>query len=380
MTRPPIVVLGSASGPRADAFRAALTRLGETDAVYFSYAQFLAAPGTFAAAVRPGTILRFDSPDRERDSLKALYQLGAASTARAGYTVYEGVALDELLDSRGAIGSPAQLGFGLNAALTKAATLAAKRGARLLADPAELITTFDKTATTAHLEAHGVTVPRAIGPVSGFDDLMEKMNAAHLSRVFVKLRFGSSAAGMTALALGPGGQIVAYTTAIHGSRGLMHATRDVRRLVHHHDVREVVDGLSPLGLHAEAWLPKANIKGRSADLRVVLVAGEPVFGVMRLSPHPMTNLHLGGARRPADTLRRRAGEAAWSAMLESCRAAGKAFPSCFMLGVDAAILADGRRHALFEVNAFGDHVKGATYRGCTPQEWQVLRYRMHKAA
>lgn len=378
--RAPIVVLGAATGPRAEAFRAALTRFRMPPAAFFSYDSFLERPDAFEAALLPGAVLRFDSPDREIASLKALHRLGAAAVADAGYAVLDGAALDRQAGQPGAIGSPAQLAFGLHLALEKAAAIAVRRGARLLAAPSEVALTFDKTASAAHLQERGIPVPRQIGPVSGFDDLIARMRSKRISRAFVKLRFGSSAAGMTALALGPGGQIVVYTTTLLGADGVPRSTRDLRRLVHHRDVAAVIDALAPLGLTAEAWLPKAGVEGGSADLRLILVDGEPVFNIMRISPHPMTNLHLGGSRRPPDALRARAGEAVWGALIESCRAIGRAYPSCFMLGVDAAILAGHRRHAVFEVNAFGDHVKGVTYQGCSPQEWQVLQYRRREAA
>jgi hypothetical protein len=376
----PIVVLGAATGPRAEAFRAALTRFGRAPATFFAYDRFLAQPEDFEAALRPGAVVRFDSPDRERTGLIALYRLGADAAAAAGYAVLDGATLEARLAEHGAIGSPAQLAFGLRLALEQAAATAARRGARLLAMPSEIALAFDKTACATHLGARGVPVPRWIGPVSGFDELIERMRASRLSRVFVKLRFGSSAAGMTALALGPGGNAVARTTAVRCADGVARATRKVRQLVHHRDIAGLIYALAPLGLHAEAWAPKAGVKGGSADLRLIVVDREPVFNVMRVSPHPMTNLHLGGMRRPPDSLRSRVGDAAWQALIETCRAVSRAFPSCFMLGVDAAILAGDRRHAVFEVNAFGDHVKGVAYQGCTPQEWQVLRYRGLKAA
>jgi hypothetical protein len=376
----PIVVLGAATGPRADAFQAALKRFGRAPAAFFSFDRFLSQPDAFEAALRLGGALRFDSPDRERAGLIALYRLGAETAAEEGYAVLEGNALEARLAQPGAIGSPAQLAFGLELALKQAATMAAARGARLLAKPSDVALSFDKTACAAHLAERGIAVPRQIGPVADFDELIERMRSARLSRAFVKLRFGSSAAGMTALALGPGGAIVAHTTAVIGEDGVPRATRDVRRLIHHAHIRSVIDALAPLGLHAEAWLPKAGAAGGVADLRLIVVDGEPVFNVMRVSPHPMTNLHLGGARRSPDALRARVGEAAWRALIESCRAVSRAFPSCFVLGVDAAILAGDRRHAVFEVNAFGDHVKGVAYQGCTPQEWQVLRYRRSREA
>jgi len=380
MKPPPIVVLGAASGPRTEAFRAALARLGEAPAEFLSYQRFLGHPSLLAGMLQAGAILRFDSPDRELACLRALYEAGAGSADIAGFPVFTGPSLDRILHRRGPIGSPAQLAFGLQHALTLAATIARERGARLLADPGEVARSFDKSANAEHLDALGIPVPRRIGPVACFDDLIAKMRSERLGRVFVKLRFGSSAAGMTALALGPGGQIVAYTTAIAGDGGAACATRAVRRLAQHREVREIIDLLAPLGLHAEAWQPKAGVDGRSSDLRILTMNGEPVFNVMRLSPHPMTNLHLGGTRRPPDALRRRVGEAVWGALLQSCRAVARAYSACSMLGVDAAILAGDRRHVVFEVNAFGDHINGVTFRGCTPQEWQILQYRMRDAA
>ena len=380
MRQPPIVVLGAASGPRAEAFRAALARLGEPPVEFLSYERFLGDPALLADMLQPGAIVRFDSPDRERASLYALYRAGAEAAALAGFPVFTGPALDGILDRRGPIGSPAQLALGLTHALSQAAAIARGRGARLLANPVEVARSFDKLANSEHLHAHGIPVPRRIGSVANFDELLAKMREERLARVFVKLRFGSSAAGITALGLGPGGQIVAYTTAVAGEAGVPYATRAVRRLAQHREVREIIDLLAPLGLYAEAWLPKAGIDGRNSDLRIVTVSGQPVFNVMRLSPHPMTNLHLGGVRRSPEALRERVGKVAWGKLLESCRAVACAYPGCSMLGIDAAVLSDNRRHTLFEVNAFGDHIKGVTFRGCTPQEWQILQYRMRDAA
>ena len=83
--RPPlIVVLGAATGPRAEAFRAALSRLVQPQAEFLSYERFLRNPGALAALLQAGTIVRFDSPDRERESLCAIYQAGAASAAAGG--------------------------------------------------------------------------------------------------------------------------------------------------------------------------------------------------------------------------------------------------------------------------------------------------------
>src|SRR5688500_3656120 len=90
----PIVVLGAATGSRADAFQAALTRFGRAPAALFSFDRFLSQPDVFEAALRPGGALRFDSPDRERAGLVALYRLGAETAAERGYAVLEGGTLE----------------------------------------------------------------------------------------------------------------------------------------------------------------------------------------------------------------------------------------------------------------------------------------------
>ena len=51
--------------------------------------------------------------------------------------------------------------------------------------------------------------------------MIAAMRADRMPRVFVKTRYGSSAAAMMALALGPRGQIAAYTTAALGADALL---------------------------------------------------------------------------------------------------------------------------------------------------------------
>jgi hypothetical protein len=374
MSFPPVVVLGATTGPRREALSAAMARRGVMDPRFIGYDRFVADPGTLTDALTPGAVVRFDSPDRDRASLAGLYGAGAALAEDAGYRVLSGAALAGVLDARGPIGSPAQLALGLARTLSEAATRATAAGARLLAGPGDVACSFDKTACSQHLEARGLPVPRRIGAVSGFDDLIEQMRSARLPRVFVKLRHGSSAAGMTALAQGAGGQLAAYTTAVIGDGGVLSSTRAVQRLTNPRELGGLIDRLAPLGLHVEAWLPKAGSEGRSMDLRVIVVAGRPVFSILRLSANPMTNLHLGGERRPAGVLRRRVGETTWRRLMEMCTQAARAFPSCFMVGVDAALLVGDRRTSILEVNAFGDHVKGVRYRGFTPHDWQIIHW------
>lgn len=190
--------------------------------------------------------------------------------------------------------------------------------------------------------------------------------------MFVKLRHGSAAAGMMALAR-HGNRWSAVTTAVLDAGGRVCATRTVRRITDRLSIAALVDRLAPLGLHVEAWLPKIGIAGQVADLRLVIIDGGPVYPVLRTSRHPMTNLHLGGSRATVDGLVARIGTGAWEALLGSARAAAGCFPRSHALGLDIVVLADGRRHALIEVNPFGDFVNDFEIGGRSIHDAQIAR-------
>ena len=120
-----------------------------------------------------------------------------------------------------------------------------------------------------------------------------------------------------------------------------------------------MDRLAPDGLHVERWFPKADLDGRVIDLRVVVIAGRPTHVVVRTSRGPMTNLHLGGARgRPGRRCARAPAGAGYEAAMETCERVAACFPGSLQVGVDLMFSSDWRRHAVAEVNAFGDLLPG----------------------
>ncbi|MFJ9695931.1 STM4014 family protein [Kitasatospora sp. NPDC101183] len=237
--------------------------------------------------------------------------------------------------------------------------LAARPGLRLLGDPEEIAVMFDKRRAHALLSGAGVPVPRALGgEVSGWEHLRERLSEAGLRRVFVKPAHGSSASGVTALEFGPRGRVMA-TTSVELTGGGLHNSLRVRRYDRERDVAAIVDALAPDGLHVEQWVPKASQSGRSADLRVVVVAGRATHVVVRTAAQPMTNLHLGGARGSLAAAEEAAG-AAWPALLETAERAAACFPRSPMVGVDVLPTAGWRRALVGEVNAFGDLLPNLT--------------------
>ena len=361
-----IVSLGPVSGPRHASFAAACERFGMPVRT-IGWNAFLADPAILDSALHPGAYLRFDTPDQDIASIAALYCAGEATALEKGIeTLPQG---SEARLAQGDIGSPAQLAFGLAAAVDVASRIAQRHGAHVSTNAEEVACSFDKTATLQRLREAGVPIPRYMLPFTSFETLAHVMEAIPRPRLFVKLRYGSAAAGMIALAR-HGNQWRAITTAEPYADGIR-ATRNLRRLDSFAQIAQLIDRLSPLGLHAETWLPKIGIDGRVADVRLVMLADGTIFPVLRTSRHPMTNLHLGGTRGPVEPLIRRIGADHWEAILASARKAARCFPASHVLGIDVAILADGRSHALLEVNVFGDFVKEVTVGGLTPHEAQV---------
>ena len=247
---------------------------------------------------------------------------------------------------------------GFSEALHRVAAAARAGGARLLNDPDEILVLGDKRACHARLAAAGLPVPPSLPPVAGYRELRVAMVEDGWQRVFVKPVYGSSASGVIALATAGGApERIRATTSVELSHGRLFNSLRVRTYHDEASVAAIVDALAPDGLHVERWFPKAGLGDRVVDLRVVVIAGRPSHVVVRASRHPMTNLHLGGARGDlAEVKERAAGH--YDSALETCAAVARCFPVSLHLGVDLMFAPGWRRHAVAEVNAFGDLLPG----------------------
>ncbi|MDP9795380.1 hypothetical protein J2S43_003892 [Catenuloplanes nepalensis] len=287
----------------------------------------------------PGERVRIDSPGEDAQVGRLLR--GAVTEAE-----------------HGEITGTAAAHAGLGAALRRVED----GGGTLLSAPDDILTMSDKPRCHALLREHGVPVPGALAGITGYDGLRAAMRAAGWARVFVKPSHGSSASGVLALTAAHG-RVAAVTSVERGPGGRLFNNLTLRRYEREADVAAIVDALGADGLHVERWFPKAGLGARTVDLRVVVIAGEARHVVVRASRSPLTNLHLGNARGDVATVRARAGERAWDAAMETCARVGAAFPRTLMAGVDLMFHAGWRRHAVAEVNAFGDLLPGVSHRG-----------------
>ncbi|MFG2308739.1 STM4014 family protein [Streptomyces sp. NPDC048566] len=232
------------------------------------------------------------------------------------------------------------------------------RGGVRLDDPADLAVLFDKRLCHARLDTAGVPVPPS--PTSGVPEAVEGwqgvrnlMAQSGLRRAFVKLAHGSSASGVLAVETTGTGRVRATTSVERTADGSLHNSLRIRRYTDEPEVAAIVDRLAPDGLHIERWLPKASLGDRSADLRVVVVAGRATHAVVRTSRSPLTNLHLGGARGDLAAVRALAGDR-WAQALAIAERAAACFPGTLCVGVDLLPAVGWRRFTVGEVNAFGD--------------------------
>jgi glutathione synthase/RimK-type ligase-like ATP-grasp enzyme len=376
--QPQAVIVGTAGDPRVAGYQAARARAGLSPAMLLDYRDLIAYPEEAAARIPAFARVRVESPGRDARVLAGLLMRGIEKSARLHMHHLPQAEIERQVSERGRLLPPRQLYFGMESVLGALARRVHQSGTlriQLVPDVATILLAFDKSACHRHLMANGVPVPAALPDIGSFDALCAAMQATRMPRVFVKLRHGSAAAGTVALATSKFGMRAVTTvemvsTSAGGLR--LYNTRALRQYTTPAEIVRLIDNLAPHGLQAEAWIPKASVDGRIADLRVLTIDGNPVFRVLRKSRHPITNLHLGGERAHADALLSRMPAKAVAALDETCRVVARTLSGALQLGIDIAVSADLKRHYVLEVNAFGDLLNGvATSQGLDAYDVQV---------
>lgn len=361
-----ITIIGSQTNPKVRSFREALQRQGKGPGFIVSYSDLYR--GRFSSL--KGT-LRFESPGREPEELRAVYEFGAEAFSREGKSPLTGDSLTESIADRGLILPSGQFYLGL----TEAMNLALKHSETgvCLNDARDIALCFHKEHCQRMLKDKQVPVPQQLGNIASYEQLLSLMKKTRTHRVFVKLCHGSAASGIATLEIRGTMQQARSTTAVCRRNGVvkLYNTRKVQIYRDPATIRTLIDELARLGAYGERWYPKASFRGHAVDLRVITVGGNPTHFALRGSKTPFTNLHLEGVRWHHQDFVKSLPENLWAEALDVCRRVAGCFPKSLTLGIDLAVSSALNGVAVLEVNGFGDFIKDLYPSGQTPYDAQV---------
>ncbi|MBN1430387.1 MAG: STM4014 family protein [Anaerolineae bacterium] len=364
------VVIANPDSRPLGLFQEALARCGLLPARLVSYADLIAGRMHLAEVVRAGDIVRIETPGRDFEIERQLIALGAGGPdLQSGISAEQALSLDF---DKGRIWYPRQWYLGFCKVLRRIdAQLAGAPPHHNMHQTEAVMVMFDKPRCHTLLANRGIAVAPALRTIHSYAELHEEMHRVGWPRVFVKLANGSSASGVVAYQT-DGRRHRAITTVemTHSDGELrLYNTRRIQVYEDWHIISDLLDALCRHHVHVEQWLPKAGFEGRVFDLRVVVIAEKARHTIARLSRSPMTNLHLLNDRCDFDAIRSRIAD--WDAARKSCEDALACFPGSLYTGVDLLITSDYRRHAILEMNAFGDLLPGCLHEGLDTYETEI---------
>jgi hypothetical protein len=371
--RKPFVVVGNPGHRRVAMFQAALAAQDLPEARVIAWSDLVppGAPATLLGDLPDDAIFRIDSMGEDDGVERAMLNRGEAAAAAEGTTTISARTLAKQPYELGRIVCPRQMHLGFLAVLGEIEA-AIRPSWRVVQPVSSIRDLFDKRVTSKQWSALGIPVPDAIEGVRDPDDLRTRMREAGWPAVYVKVASSSSASCLAVFAHGANGEHA--MTTVEDTGRARYNTRKIQRVTTRKNLDRLLGFLLGEGAQVERAIPKAQLAGRMFDLRVLTIDGETPFIVVRTSPHPITNLHLGGQRGDVGEVRERVPAAAWEAAIASCvhvqRASG-----AFHVGVDLMFEPDFTAHRVIEGNAFGDLLPNLERDGLDVYGWQIKRLR-----
>jgi hypothetical protein len=244
---------------------------------------------------------------------------------------------------------------------------------RLFTPMKQIALMCDKLACQRHLADNHIDVPTLLGEVSSWDAFEAQYPPTEAPAVFIKSRYGSSAAGVVAIRRHRDGRVRAYSSARLATDGALYSHLRISVYSQREDIKALIDALAVQGAYAERWMPKPRAPiapDANYDLRVVTFCGRPRQRIARISRSPMTNLHLGNRRSPPQWLGARQVEA----LEHTVSQAASAFSPSMSIGFDVVLQSE--RAYVLEANAFGDLLPGLQFEGAGTFDDQVRRVRL----
>jgi glutathione synthase/RimK-type ligase-like ATP-grasp enzyme len=358
-----MVLVGHPDHRRTQLLQAALRRLGLAPARVVDYATLLDDPSRFADAIAGSRVVKLDSPGESAALHNALVHRGWVCGGGHGAAPAP-LAHGELAHQH--------LWYAGFADLLQVLHRVAG-DVRWLNPPDDILRMCDKWRCQEAFFAAGVAIPALLGGIDDYETLRLLAKDNDCDRIFVKARFGSSAAGVLAYRRHRDGREVAYasTELIKDAKSpRLFNTLVPQRYTDSRDIAALIDSLAAQGAYAERWIAKPRATGSPGhhfDLRVVAFDGVPRQRVARIADRPMTNLHLGNRRGDPMTML----DATTTTTVEDCvRKAAAVFPGSTMIGFD---LIPGRGTCrVLEGNAFGDLLPNLQWLGADAYDDQAV--------
>lgn len=385
---PPFIILASENDIRVQLFQQALQQQGLSKATLISYQEFIHSPDILGVSLKKAfettqehhtkqhtCILRIDSPGRDLSVHADILMAGIShkKQQRQSYVSKQDILLN--MQDKGRVIAPDQYYAGFCHILNHIQNQLIKYPhVSVMNPPKDILLAFDKYQCQQFLFAHGISIPTPLEQITSYEHLRESMKKQKIPRVFIKLKHGSSASGIIAFeTAGDRVQIKTTLESVKAKDGelTLYNSRKIQRSKDEKHIKQLIDKLCKMQVQVERWIPKAQIKGFNVDLRILMIAGKAHHKVLRMSHSPITNLHLLNKRGDVDLIREKMSKQAWSAMIKSCEKVAKLFPKSLYLALDVAVSINFKQHYILEVNAFGDLLKGVTYKGLSPQEAEI---------
>ncbi|MCE9667169.1 STM4014 family protein [Myxococcus stipitatus] len=369
MAAPAFIVIGNAENRRVTLFQDALARQGLPPATVVSWRELLKEPSRLTDLPDTDALVRIDAAGESWAVEKALLKRGHAAAMTQGCAVLSPERVEGLEEDHGRIVCPRQAHLGFLGVLAELeACFAARPRWRVLQQPRSIADLFDKRVTSRLYASRGIPVPEPLDGVTDVESLRARMREEDWREVFVKVSCGSSASCL-ALFRSHRGRESLLTSIEQADTGWYNSLK-VRRIVEPGRVEEVLGFLLREGSQVERSIPKARLGGDSFDCRVLMVAREPAFIVVRQSTLPITNLHLGGKRGDLEALRAAVPSNEWEQAMESCRRVAR-LHDCLHVGIDLLFEEYFQGHRIVEANAFGDLLPNLYRDGLSVYEWEI---------
>lgn len=362
-----MIVIGNSANRRVTMFQEALVAQGHSPARIVDWID-LCEPGAPAELLAGYDLVRIDSAGEDSAVERAMIRRGEAAARGEKVSVVHPKKLALIPDQVGRILYPRQHHLGFLAVLAEIEAATTK--ARVLPPPMAIRELFDKRAASERWRGLGIPMPEALPLIREPEELRAAMEARGWPSVYVKLTSGSSASCLAIFTRSDDGEEI--TTTVEDTGRARYNTRKLQHLTTREEINRLLGFILAEGAQVERAIPKAQIDGRYFDLRVLAIDGETPFTVMRMSEHPITNLHLGGTRGDVAALRELISATAWDAAMASCVAVQRA-TGAFHVGVDLMFEPNLTDHRVIEGNAFGDLLPNLERDGLDVYGWQIKR-------